>query len=89
MVSAGANLALTAAVVVATGLVGANFVQSTLNILRLRDPIARGMAAASRYILQFIDHSVEQETFIYATSMTSISEWSLTLFLNVQSVKFS
>ncbi|XP_057758994.1 plastidal glycolate/glycerate translocator 1, chloroplastic [Arachis stenosperma] len=43
----GANLALTAAVVVATGLIGANFVQSALNILRLHDPIARGIAAAS------------------------------------------
>lgn len=46
---AGANSSLTAAVVVVTGLVGANFVQATLDKLRFRDPIARGIATASRY----------------------------------------
>jgi len=49
--SAGANASITAAAVVVTGLVGANFAQSTLDKLRLRDPIARGIATASRYIL--------------------------------------
>ncbi|KAK6934910.1 CidB/LrgB family [Dillenia turbinata] len=43
----GANSSLTAAVVVVTGLVGANFVQATLDKLQLRDPIARGIATAS------------------------------------------
>ncbi|XP_027346139.1 plastidal glycolate/glycerate translocator 1, chloroplastic-like [Abrus precatorius] len=43
----GANSSLTAAVVVLTGLVGANFVQATLDKLRFRDPIARGIATAS------------------------------------------
>ncbi|KAL5550879.1 hypothetical protein UlMin_001055 [Ulmus minor] len=43
----GANSSLTAAVVVVTGLVGANFVQTTLDKLRFRDPIARGIATAS------------------------------------------
>ncbi|CAJ1931000.1 unnamed protein product [Sphenostylis stenocarpa] len=43
----GANASVTAATVVVTGLVGANFVQSTLDKLRLRDPIARGIATAS------------------------------------------
>ncbi|BAT99709.1 hypothetical protein VIGAN_10121700 [Vigna angularis var. angularis] len=43
----GANASVTAAAVVVTGLVGANFVQSTLDKLRLRDPIARGIATAS------------------------------------------
>ncbi|KAK4486326.1 hypothetical protein RD792_008997 [Penstemon davidsonii] len=43
----GANTSLTAAVVVVTGLVGANFVQSTLDKLGFRDPIARGIATAS------------------------------------------
>ncbi|KAH7514823.1 plastidal glycolate/glycerate translocator 1, chloroplastic [Ziziphus jujuba] len=43
----GANSSLTAAVVVVTGLVGANFVQATLDKLRFRDPIARGIATAS------------------------------------------
>jgi len=47
----GANSSLTAAVVVLTGLVGANFVQATLDRLGFRDPIARGIATASRYIL--------------------------------------
>jgi len=47
----GANTSLTAAVVVLTGLVGANFVQATLDRLSFRDPIARGIATASRYIL--------------------------------------
>ncbi|RZB60310.1 Plastidal glycolate/glycerate translocator 1, chloroplastic isoform C [Glycine soja] len=47
----GANSSLTAAVVVLTGLVGANFVQATLDKLSFRDPIARGIATASRYIL--------------------------------------
>nr|KYP66471.1 hypothetical protein KK1_012767 [Cajanus cajan] len=55
----GANASVTAAVVVVTGLVGANFVQSTLDKLRLRDSIAHGIATASRYILQFIDHSFD------------------------------
>ncbi|KAL3006118.1 hypothetical protein AAZX31_08G258900 [Glycine max] len=40
----GANSSLTAAVVVLTGLVGANFVQATLDKLSFRDPIARGIA---------------------------------------------
>jgi putative effector of murein hydrolase len=54
MLSVGANASITAATVVVTGLVGANFVQSTLDKLRLRDPIARGIATASRYILKII-----------------------------------
>uniref|UniRef100_A0A0C9RKP5 TSA: Wollemia nobilis Ref_Wollemi_Transcript_13422_1888 transcribed RNA sequence n=1 Tax=Wollemia nobilis TaxID=56998 RepID=A0A0C9RKP5_9CONI len=41
------NPSLTAAVVVLTGLVGANFVQTLLDRLGLDDPIARGMATAS------------------------------------------
>ncbi|KAH9299765.1 hypothetical protein KI387_031447, partial [Taxus chinensis] len=41
------NPSLTAAVVVLTGLIGANFVQTLLDKLRLDDPIARGMATAS------------------------------------------
>jgi len=63
--SAGANASVTAAAVVVTGLVGANFVQSTLDKLRLRDPIARGIATASRYILQFIDN-FDQEIIMSA-----------------------
>ncbi|WOL15043.1 plastidal glycolate/glycerate translocator 1, chloroplastic [Canna indica] len=43
----GANSSLTAAVVVLTGLVGANFVQAVMDKLRLDDPIARGIATAS------------------------------------------
>ncbi|KAM3000676.1 hypothetical protein FF2_037055 [Malus domestica] len=43
----GTNPSLTAAVVVVTGLVGANFVQATLDKLQFRDPIARGIATAS------------------------------------------
>ncbi|KZV25535.1 hypothetical protein F511_27520 [Dorcoceras hygrometricum] len=43
----GPNPSLTAAVVVVTGLVGANFVQATLDRLGFRDPIARGIATAS------------------------------------------
>ncbi|XP_014510028.1 plastidal glycolate/glycerate translocator 1, chloroplastic [Vigna radiata var. radiata] len=43
----GANSSLTAAVVVLTGLVGANFVQATLDRLSFGDPIARGIATAS------------------------------------------
>lgn len=45
----GANSSLTAAVVVLTGLVGANFVQTVLDRLGFTDPIARGIATASRY----------------------------------------
>ena len=44
----GTNSSLTAAVVVVTGLIGANFVQVVLDKLRLNDPIARGIATASR-----------------------------------------
>ncbi|CAI0418734.1 unnamed protein product [Linum tenue] len=43
----GANSSLTAAVVVVTGLIGANFVQAALDKLQFRDPIARGIATAS------------------------------------------
>ncbi|CAN6294118.1 unnamed protein product [Urochloa humidicola] len=43
----GANSSLTAAVVVLTGLIGANFVQAALNKLGLNDPIARGIGTAS------------------------------------------
>ncbi|KAH0457135.1 hypothetical protein IEQ34_015042 [Dendrobium chrysotoxum] len=43
----GANTSLTAAVVVLTGLVGANFVQAMMDKLGLNDPIARGIATAS------------------------------------------
>lgn len=42
-----ANPSLTAAVVVLTGLVGANFAQILMDKLGLDDPIARGMATAS------------------------------------------
>ncbi|KAJ3681657.1 hypothetical protein LUZ60_014230 [Juncus effusus] len=43
----GANSSLTAAVVVLTGLIGANFVQFVMDKLGLNDPIARGIATAS------------------------------------------
>ncbi|KAK3005632.1 hypothetical protein RJ639_017681 [Escallonia herrerae] len=43
----GANTSLTAAVVVLTGLVGANFVLAMLDKLRFQDPVARGIATAS------------------------------------------
>ncbi|KAL8119595.1 plastidal glycolate/glycerate translocator 1, chloroplastic-like [Apium graveolens] len=42
-----ANSSITAAVVVLTGLVGANFVKLVLDKLRFQDPIARGVATAS------------------------------------------
>lgn len=48
----GANSSLTAAAVVLTGVVGANFVQTVMDKLRLDDPIARGIATASRYHVQ-------------------------------------
>ncbi|KAL7595758.1 plastidal glycolate/glycerate translocator 1, chloroplastic [Lactuca sativa] len=43
----GANSSLTAAAVVVTGLIGANFVQAVLDKLKFDDPIARGIATAS------------------------------------------
>ncbi|MFS7962352.1 putative CidB/LrgB family protein [Helianthus anomalus] len=43
----GANSSLTAAAVVLTGLIGANFVQAVLDTLKFDDPIARGIATAS------------------------------------------
>ncbi|GJM91588.1 hypothetical protein PR202_ga07974 [Eleusine coracana subsp. coracana] len=43
----GVNSSLTAAVVVLTGLIGANFVQAALDKLGLNDPIARGIGTAS------------------------------------------
>ncbi|XP_078182495.1 plastidal glycolate/glycerate translocator 1, chloroplastic [Carex rostrata] len=43
----GVNASLTAAVVVLTGLIGANFVQAVMDKLGLNDPIARGIATAS------------------------------------------
>ncbi|KAK9072038.1 hypothetical protein SSX86_008470 [Deinandra increscens subsp. villosa] len=43
----GANSSLTAAAVVLTGLIGANFVQAVLDKLKFDDPIARGIATAS------------------------------------------
>lgn len=46
-----ADSSITAAVVVLTGLVGANFVKAVLDKLRFRDPIARGVATASRYAI--------------------------------------
>eukprot|EP00252_Welwitschia_mirabilis_P019630 TRINITY_DN459_c0_g1_i2.p1 TRINITY_DN459_c0_g1~~TRINITY_DN459_c0_g1_i2.p1 ORF type:complete len:489 (-),score=56.99 TRINITY_DN459_c0_g1_i2:550-2016(-) len=48
----GANPSLTAAVVVLTGLIGANFAQIMLDKLGLDDPIARGMATASSTLIQ-------------------------------------
>jgi len=48
---AGSNISLTAAVVVLTGLVGANFAQTLMNTFGFTDPIARGMATASRLFL--------------------------------------
>jgi putative effector of murein hydrolase len=44
----GVNSSLTAAVVVVTGLIGANFVQVAMDKLGLNDPIARGIGTASR-----------------------------------------
>ncbi|XP_052145572.1 plastidal glycolate/glycerate translocator 1, chloroplastic-like [Oryza glaberrima] len=43
----GVNSSLTAAVVVLTGLIGANFVQAAMDKLGLNDPIARGIGTAS------------------------------------------
>nr|CAB3495136.1 unnamed protein product [Digitaria exilis] len=43
----GVNSSLTAAVVVLTGLIGANFVQAAMDKLGLSDPIARGIGTAS------------------------------------------
>ena len=43
----GVNSSLTAAAVVLTGLIGANFVQAVLDKLKFDDPIARGIATAS------------------------------------------
>ncbi|XP_076916919.1 plastidal glycolate/glycerate translocator 1, chloroplastic-like isoform X2 [Bidens hawaiensis] len=43
----GVNSSLTAAAVVLTGLIGANFVQAVLDNLKFDDPIARGIATAS------------------------------------------
>ena len=50
---AGVKSSLTAAVVVLTGLIGANFVQAAMDKLGLNDPIARGIGTASRYIYTF------------------------------------
>lgn len=55
-VAEGVNASLTAAVVVLTGLVGANFVQAVMDKLGLNDPIARGIATASRYNLLILLH---------------------------------
>lgn len=46
---AGSNPSLTAAVVVLTGLVGANFTQLVMDKFGFSDPISRGMATASRF----------------------------------------
>ncbi|XP_042483768.1 plastidal glycolate/glycerate translocator 1, chloroplastic-like isoform X2 [Macadamia integrifolia] len=54
----GVNASLTGAAVILTGLVGANFVQAMLDKLRLNDPIARGLAAASRKILGLLINEV-------------------------------
>lgn len=43
----GVNTSVTAAVVVLTGLIGANFAQAVMDKLRLKDPIARGTGTAS------------------------------------------
>ncbi|XP_052133846.1 plastidal glycolate/glycerate translocator 1, chloroplastic-like [Oryza glaberrima] len=43
----GVNTSVTAAVVVLTGLIGANFAQAVMDKLRLKDPIARGIGTAS------------------------------------------
>lgn len=48
-----ADSSITAAAVVLTGLVGANFVKAVLDKLRFQDPIARGVATASRYARNF------------------------------------
>ena len=62
----GANSSLTAAAVVVTGLIGANFVQATLDKLRFRDPIARGIATASRYVPQQSLQPVRAHHYYYA-----------------------
>uniref|UniRef100_A0A0E0MB79 choline-phosphate cytidylyltransferase n=1 Tax=Oryza punctata TaxID=4537 RepID=A0A0E0MB79_ORYPU len=43
----GVNTSVTAAVVVLTGLIGANFAQAVMDKLGLKDPIARGIGTAS------------------------------------------
>jgi hypothetical protein len=47
----GNNPSLTAAAVVVTGLIGANFAQVVMDKFGLKDPIARGMATAARFVL--------------------------------------
>lgn len=46
----GNNPSLTAAAVVVTGLIGANFAQVVMDKFGLKDPIARGMATAARFV---------------------------------------
>lgn len=49
MDNTGNNPSLTAAVVVTTGLTGANFAEVVMDKFGFKDPIARGMATASRF----------------------------------------
>ena len=61
MDNTGNNASLTAAAVVVTGLIGANFAQVTMDTFGLKDPIARGMATAARfvaYLFIVIVHSI-------------------------------
>ena len=60
--------------VVLTGLVGANFVQAVMDKLRLNDPIARGIATASRYGLQTF--SVGKRMFSHGTVRSQIFQTS-------------
>jgi hypothetical protein len=62
----GNNPSVTAAVVVTTGIVGANFAQVVMDKFGFKDPIARGMATASRFvdIPLFIIHA----SLVYVTT---------------------
>jgi len=47
LLGSGADASVTAATVVLTGLIGANFAQPLLTALRFRDPVVRGLSTAA------------------------------------------
>lgn len=80
----GANVALAASVVAMTGLLGANIGAAILSVLRVRDPVVRGLAVgAAAHGLGTAAMADEQEAFPFsALAMTLVGVFSTLLIVS-------
>lgn len=84
----GANKSLAAAIAVVTGLIGANFGASLLDVFGIKDPVTRGLgigsAAHGLGTAAFVD---EKDAFPFAAISMALTAICGTLFISIPAVK--